>query len=185
MRTTAIWPAALILLAGAAGCASTSAAARPSPFPGRAPAWAAPAVDRVMAGSVLTRALALRGTPYRFGGDRPDSGLDCSGLVRHVYYEEAQILLPRTVVEQFRVGAGVDTREIQAGDLVFFDTVEPGPSHVGIALDADTFVHAPGTGGVVRVDRLVSPYWSSRFRGARRVAGVVPVAPGVLQPVRD
>jgi cell wall-associated NlpC family hydrolase len=63
----------------------------------------------------------------------------------------------------------VQRRDIRAGDLIFFDTVRPGPSHVGIAIDADTFVHAPGSGGVVRVDRIEARYWRDRLRGIRRV----------------
>jgi cell wall-associated NlpC family hydrolase len=119
--------------------------------------------------AIANRALELRGTPYRLGGERPDTGLDCSGLVRYVF-SEAGVDLPRTVAEQFRVGMRADERALRAGDLIFFDTFEPGPSHVGIAIDAQSFVHAPGSGGVVRVDQISSPYWRSRIRGVRRIA---------------
>jgi cell wall-associated NlpC family hydrolase len=160
----------LVLLAAvASGCAVTTTAARPTAFPGHAAAGPRPLADAVLANAVVTRALALRGIPYRLGGDRPETGLDCSGLVRYVFLE-SQIRLPRTVAEQFVTGVAVDEGDIQMGDLLFFDTVDPGPSHVGIALDDGTFVHAPGSGGFVRLERLATPYWSSRLRGVRRVA---------------
>ncbi len=77
--------------------------------------------------------------------------------------------MPRQTSAQFTVGARVRQDQIQAGDLIFFSTVAPGASHVGIAVDDDEFVHAPSSGGVVRVERLALPYWQRRFIGARRV----------------
>ncbi len=79
------------------------------------------------------------------------------------------VSVPRQTASQFDVGRSVKVDKLQAGDLVFFSTVAPGASHVGIALDADEFVHAPSSNGVVRVERLALPYWRSRFVGARRV----------------
>ena len=76
--------------------------------------------------------------------------------------------LPRDVKDQFAVGTQVRQRDISAGDLLFFSTVAPGASHVGIALDGEAFVHAPSSKGVVRVERLDAAYWSRRFVGARR-----------------
>lgn len=152
----------------ASGCATTTSVVRPSPFPGRATATRTSPAHTSRASAVLERALALRGTPYRPGGDRPETGLDCSGLVRYVFLE-VQVRVPRTVVEQFNVGLAVNAADIQPGDLLFFDTAEPGPSHVGIALNAITFVHAPGSGGFVRLDQLAAPYWSARLRGIRRL----------------
>jgi cell wall-associated NlpC family hydrolase len=117
---------------------------------------------------LVDQALALRGTPYRLGGEEPHTGLDCSGLVRYVYGTEG-IVVPRTVGEQFAIGMTVKRSDLQRGDLIFFDTTDPGPSHVGIAVDAETFVHAPGSGGVVRVERLAIGYWKDRLRGIKRV----------------
>jgi cell wall-associated NlpC family hydrolase len=164
-------------LAGA--CASgTAAGARPSPFPGApAPAWAGTAGSAtadvgllpVEVRAVLDTALALRGVPYRFGGVDPATGVDCSGLVRYVFLQH-RLELPRTAAEQFRVGVAVERERMTAGDLLFFSTVEPGPSHVGIALDHESFVHAPGTGAVVRVERFTTAYWERRLLGIRRVA---------------
>jgi cell wall-associated NlpC family hydrolase len=77
--------------------------------------------------------------------------------------------LPREVREQYDAGKKIDDDEVQAGDLVFFHTVSRGPSHVGIALGAGEFVHAPSSRGVVRVERYTSGYWAERWIGARRV----------------
>jgi cell wall-associated NlpC family hydrolase len=155
-------------------CASASAVrGRPSPFPGApTPDWTASAsapLASVEIRNVLDTALALRGVPYRFGGMDPVTGVDCSGLVRYVFLQH-RVDLPRTAAELFHTGIEVDRRRVEPGDLVFFTTVEPGPSHVGIALDDQSFLHAPGTGSVVRVERFRTPYWERRMLGVRRVA---------------
>jgi cell wall-associated NlpC family hydrolase len=157
------------LVMGAWGCVETTAFERPQPFPG-APAAPAPASGRAdaLAAAIVRDALALRGAHYRLGGTDPARGFDCSGLVRYVY-EEHHVEVPRTVAEQYSFGETVPTDEIRAGDLVFFDTSGGGPSHVGIAIDDEHFVHAPGTGRVVRVEPMRSPYWGARLIGARRV----------------
>ena len=116
---------------------------------------------------MVTTALMLRGTPYRNGGSDP-SGFDCSGFMQWVY-ARAGITLPRDVKEQYGTGKKVDRREIKPGDLVFFTTVSPGASHVGLAIGGDQFVHAPSSRGIVRVERFTSEYWSHRFVGARRI----------------
>ncbi len=77
--------------------------------------------------------------------------------------------VPRTVLDQFRSGRQVAGTQVAPGDLVFFATVAPGASHVGIAIGGDEFVHAPSGRGEVRVERMSAPYWSTRFIGARRV----------------
>jgi cell wall-associated NlpC family hydrolase len=113
-------------------------------------------------------ALSLRGTPYRLGGIDPATGFDCSGFVRYVY-EQHGVPMPREVREQFRTGKSVDRDRLEPGDLVFFTTVAPGASHVGIMIGGDQFVHAPSERGAVRVENLTSEYWASRYIGARRV----------------
>ena len=113
-------------------------------------------------------ALSLRGAPYRDGGIDP-SGFDCSGFVRYVY-EQHGVAMPRQVRDQYRVGKKIDRDALEPGDLVFFSTVAPGASHVGIVIGGDQFVHAPSERGVVRVESLSQKYWSSRFVGARRVS---------------
>ena len=101
------------------------------------------------------------------GGTDP-SGFDCSGFVRFVFAQVGH-QLPREVQAQFKTGRPIPRDQIQAGDLVFFETVSNGASHVGIALGGDEFVHAPSSRGVVRVERYSSSYWDKRWVGARRV----------------
>ncbi len=117
--------------------------------------------------SLSSTALSLRGAPYRNGGTDPN-GFDCSGLVRYVFGQHG-VPVPREVREQFRVGKNVPRDRLEPGDLVFFSTVAPGASHVGIAIGGDQFVHAPSERGVVRVEQLSTQYWASRFIGAKRV----------------
>jgi peptidoglycan DL-endopeptidase CwlO len=114
----------------------------------------------------------LRGVPYKNGGNDP-AGFDCSGFVWYVFGQHG-IALPRTVTDQFRIGIRIDPLELRAGDLLFFDTSGDGtqashPTHIGISIGGDEFVHAPSTAGQVRVERLGSTYWSPRFLEARRV----------------
>jgi cell wall-associated NlpC family hydrolase len=79
------------------------------------------------------------------------------------------LALPREVREQFRLGKAVKPEELAAGDVIFFTTTGPGPTHVAIAIGGDQFVHAPSTTGVVRVERLGSSYWAPRYLGAKRI----------------
>jgi len=109
----------------------------------------------------------VHSAPYRNGGANP-AGFDCSGLVRYVLAQYGRTV-PRQTRDQFTAGERVDRDDLRAGDLVFFSTVAPGASHVGILLDDDEFVHAPSSRGVVRVERLTTEYWRTRFVGARRV----------------
>ena len=165
----------LIAVSAAACAAHTSATVvpRPSPFPmvgppaSIRPALTA-AIVRVSPDALLQTALTLQGVPYRWGGDSPDGGFDCSGFVRYVLAQH-QMPAPRTALEQYRLGTRVDLDDVRAGDLVFFSTVAPGASHVGLAISGEEFVHAPATSGVVRTERVRSSYWQSRFVGARRI----------------
>jgi cell wall-associated NlpC family hydrolase len=181
----------------AVGCASRGAVPRPFPGASERPAAvpvteaipettspagkAPPDASAASAGSrraeanlpavlpaVLATALTLRGTPYKNGGSAP-SGFDCSGFVQYVFARHGRTL-PREVRDQFRLGTPVDRRNVRPGDLVFFETVSPGASHVGIALGGDEFVHAPSSRGVVRVERYTAEYWAARWVGARRIA---------------
>lgn len=114
-------------------------------------------------------ALTYRGVPYRDGGADPN-GFDCSGLVWYVFGSHG-VPLPRTVAEQAQSGEQLQAADLRPGDLVFFSTTAPGPTHVGIVIGGDAFVHAPSSAGVVRVERLSASYWASRFLYARRVSG--------------
>jgi len=148
------------------GAASPTAKA-PEPPPGVPPAVATPGVLPTTPGVVAT-ALTLRGTPYRDGGSEPSSGFDCSGFVQWVFAQHGTAL-PRDVKHQFDAGEKIDARDLQPGDLVFFQTVSRGPSHVGIAIGGDEFVHAPSSKGVVRIEHISTEYWSKRWVGAKRV----------------
>ena len=118
--------------------------------------------------ALVGTALSLRGTPYRNGGADPQ-GFDCSGFTQYVFAQYG-VPLPREVRDQFDRGKSVKAGdELAAGDLLFFTTVAPGPTHVGIAIGGDQFVHAPSSTGVVRVERLSASYWSARYLGARRI----------------
>lgn len=158
------------------GCASSGAVPAPFPVPGgRAPAppIAAPppaALPGSLPSSIVSivgTALGLRGVPYRSGGSDP-SGFDCSGFVWYVFAQHG-LALPRTVSELYAVGDRIDSDELEPGDLVFFRTEGRTVSHVGMAIGGEEFVHAPNSRGEVRVERMGSDYWLSRYAGARRI----------------
>ena len=115
-------------------------------------------------------ALQALGVKYRLGGCSPETGFDCSGLVTHVFERAWGILLPPGTEALSKVGAPVaKLRELQPGDLVFYNTRNRPHSHVGIYLGDGEFVHAPRPGARVRVESLRTPYWRERFDGARRL----------------
>jgi cell wall-associated NlpC family hydrolase len=170
----ALVAALLVVAAGlAGGCASQGMAGRPAAFPGapRTEWGAISGAASPAAAVILQTALALEGRPYLYGGADPADGFDCSGLVWYVFTRH-HLLLPRTTLEQSRMGQPIESDAIEPGDLVFFETAGPGPSHVGIALDRQTIIHAPSTGAFVRIERFDTPYWRTRLVGARRVTGV-------------
>jgi cell wall-associated NlpC family hydrolase len=136
------------------------------PAPATAPVQAPPRAERSEA---LLQALLSLGVDYRYGGNSPATGFDCSGLVAHVYKEAWGIRLPRDTRSQSQAGVPVSLAELRAGDLVFYDTMKRPYSHVGIYMGDGKFVHAPKTGAQVRVESLKSAYWSQRFNGARRI----------------
>jgi cell wall-associated NlpC family hydrolase len=116
-------------------------------------------------------AVSLVGSPYRLGGTSPETGLDCSGFVGHVFRQAAGVELPRDSRAISRAAQPVARTELQPGDLVFFNTLNRAFSHVGIYLGDDRFVHAASSRtGAVMVSDLGNPYWQQRFDGARRVA---------------
>jgi peptidoglycan DL-endopeptidase CwlO len=106
------------------------------------------------------------GVPYWFGGSTP-RGFDCSGFTRFVF-SSVGVDLPRMADSQYSVGRPVSTDRLQPGDLVFFETYEPGPSHVGIYIGNSQFISATSSRGVAVAD-LFGQYWGERYLGARRV----------------
>jgi cell wall-associated NlpC family hydrolase len=135
-------------------------------LPPRAPS----AASAGEANDILFRAIGLVGTPYRWGGNTPAGGFDCSGLIDYIYRTATGIRLPRTSHDM----AAMDARKVRkmtqlaSGDLVFFD-IGGAISHVGVYVGKGRFVHAPNSGGTVRLDDIDGPYWGDHFAYGRRV----------------
>jgi cell wall-associated NlpC family hydrolase len=123
---------------------------------------------------LINSATSMLRQPYRFGGDSP-GGFDCSGLVFFAA-AGAGLRVPRTAAEQLQFGVPVARADVQAGDLIFMHLTGK-ELHVAIALDGQRFVHAPSSGGYVRIDSLEAAPYSRGFIGARRI---VPAAAGAL-----
>lgn len=120
-------------------------------------------------GSLASYARSLIGVPYKYGGNSPDSGFDCSGFVGHVYKRSLGISLPRSAQQISHEGQFVQLAQLREGDLVFYDTNKQAYSHVGIYLGNDRFIHAPSSGGKVRIEDMDLPYWRKHYNGARRI----------------
>ncbi len=119
---------------------------------------------------LVNSSMGFLGMPYRFGGNgEQDGGVDCSGLVRTVYQRTLGKILPRRAADQAAATKTIAREELQPGDLVFFNTMQRAFSHVGIYIGNNQFIHAPRSGGVVRIENMDVGYWQSRFNGARRV----------------
>jgi cell wall-associated NlpC family hydrolase len=164
----------VMLVAAAAGCATSGAV--PRPFPGAGEPPSAPRDAEIAPQSppgaldpeaIVRTALGFRSVPYRDGGSDP-SGFDCSGFVQYVFAQYG-VGLPREVRAQFQLGEQVDAQSVQPGDLVFFTTATGGASHVGVAIGGGEFVHAPSSRGRVRVERFSQGYWATRLVGVRRM----------------
>lgn len=125
--------------------------------------------DAVRSRDVVRHALGYLGIPYRYGGNSATTGFDCSGLVWRVYRQATGIRLPRDTYGISRTGVAIASRELRPGDLVFFNTTRRPYSHVGIYLGGDRFVHAPSSGGAVRISHLSNRYWRRHFNGGRRI----------------
>ena len=170
MALRALLPA-LLLASLLAGCGHDevrharpqASAVTPHTWPNNPPA------DPASANAVLMRAISLVGTPYRYGGNTPAGGFDCSGLVNYVYRDMLDLKLPRTSrdLAAFQ-GPRIAPERLTTADLVFFGS-GGSVSHVGIYVGEGRFVHAPSTGGTVRLDRLDGPYWRDHYSGAKRV----------------
>ncbi len=164
-------PAALLLAAALAlgGCASTPrpAAGGNNGAPAGNASTPAPRLSLDQANDVTLYAISLVGTPYRYGGNTPDGGFDCSGLIDYVYKERASLLAPRTVAALSNWGQPIAAENLRSGDLVIFSPAGSA-THAGIYVGDGRFVHAPSTGGEVRLEALNSRYWTKQLASFRR-----------------
>jgi cell wall-associated NlpC family hydrolase len=126
--------------------------------------------DYTPAQDLLLSAMSLIGVKYTWGGNTPESGLDCSGFIRYVFQNSMNMTLPRTAFEMAQTGRTVDKTELKPGDLVFFNTLGRTFSHVGIYLGDNRFIHSPRAGRSVEVANMSQSYWTTRFTGGRRIA---------------
>lgn len=118
---------------------------------------------------ILINALSLTGIKYKYGGNSPETGFDCSGFVRYVFQQAANLTLPHGARAISQIGQTVPVEQLRPGDLVFFNTLKSAFSHVGIYLGNNRFIHAPSSGGGIHVVNMTDDYWSKRFNGARRI----------------
>jgi len=158
------------LLGGCASTGGTSRAGASRPYGLGDEHYRRPTELAAAANDVLMRAIGLVGLPYRYGGDSPQGGFDCSGLVDFVFRDAAGLVLPRSTRELIDIDAPkVDRDDLQPGDLVFFNPAGGKVSHIGIYVGEGRFVHAPSRGGTVRLDRLTDAYWAKHYVSAKRV----------------
>jgi len=123
----------------------------------------------IWAHEVLMNALSLTGVKYKYGGSSPETGFDCSGFVRYVFQQAANLTLPHGARALSQLGQNIPLNQLQPGDLVFFNTLKSAFSHVGIYMGDGRFIHAPSSGGGIHVVNMQEEYWASRFNGARRI----------------
>ena len=121
------------------------------------------------ASELVVNAMGFLGVPYKRGGNSAETGFDCSGFVRALYEQTVGLLLPRRADQQAAATQVIDKKELQPGDLVFFNTMRRNFSHVGIYVGDGKFIHSPRSGSEVRVEDMGVAYWKRRFNGARRV----------------
>jgi len=155
-------------------------------WPATGAAETSPVVQQMRdaASEMVLTAMNFLGVPYRRGGSSADSGFDCSGFTRYVFENSLGLLLPRRADEQARQPglAQVLREELKPGDLVFFNTMRRAFSHVGIYVGDGKFIHAPRSGGEVRIEDMRQAYWSKRFNGARRAPVATPTSETAARP---
>lgn len=161
-RRGLVMGAGWLALAGLGGCAAPGGEGRRAVAPPQPSS-----MSDEQASEAAFLALGLVGTPYRYGGNTPDSGFDCSGLIGYVYARSAGIAMPRTVAQISRWGQSVGAGDLRAGDLVIFGS-NGSPSHAAIHAGGSRFVHAPSTGGTVRLNEIHERYWKTRLLDYRR-----------------
>lgn len=151
----ALWLACVCTLAHAEDASQATAKASPG--------WSDTAQE------ILINALSLTGVKYKYGGKSPETGFDCSGFVRYVFQQAANLTLPHGARAISQLGQTIPVEQLQPGDLVFFNTLKSAFSHVGIYLGDGRFIHAPSSGGGIHVVDMNDSYWAKRFSGARRL----------------
>ena len=150
------------LLALLTGCAGVTGTYNPSVGAGNTPSHNSQAND------VVIYALGLVETGYQFGGKNPDAGLDCSGMVSHVFAHAAGRKISGSAADIAKQGRAIDRTALRPGDLVFFNTTGTPYSHVGIYIGDQRFVHAPKSGSKVRTDSIATGWFAARVQATRR-----------------
>ena len=133
---------------------------------------------------LIGNAMGFIGVPYRRGGTSASTGFDCSGFVRAVYEKTVGMVLPRKAAQQAASTQVIDKKELQPGDLVFFNTMRRAFSHVGIYVGDGKFIHSPRSGSEVRVEDMRQSYWQRRFDGARRVTPTAGTQVGQVDDIK-
>jgi cell wall-associated NlpC family hydrolase len=163
----AVVAAAAALLQGCATAPSSTPSSAPAAPRVLLPSSGVSRLSAEQARDATLYAIGLVGTPYRYGGNTPESGFDCSGLIAHVYQRAAGVASPRSTSGLENWGSDVPLQELRSGDLVLFGASRK-ITHAGIFVGNDRFVHAPSTGGQVRLERFSAPYWAQRLLAVRR-----------------
>ncbi|MFA9440704.1 C40 family peptidase [Uliginosibacterium sp. sgz301328] len=152
-------------IALALAACSTTPTPPTSPAPGRAPAFALDSPD--VANEIVLYALGLIDTGYKFGGNNPEAGLDCSGMVAYIVERVSGRRLPHNAAQIASITRSIDRQAVQPADLVFFNTTGQPFSHMGIFLGNGRFVHAPSSRGKVRIENMDNRYFATRYTAAR------------------
>jgi len=168
MKLIARTAAVLLLACSVVALAEPARASNTAAQNRQEPRLSAPGEDAM--GDLILQAMSLMGIAYRFGGNSPTQGFDCSGFIRYIFEKSAGVNMPRTAAEQARLGVSVGRDELRPGDMVFFNTRGFANSHVGLYIGNNKFIHAPRTGKNIEIVNMSSGYWASRYNGARRVA---------------
>ncbi|MFN7094456.1 MAG: C40 family peptidase [Burkholderiales bacterium] len=119
-------------------------------------------------GNMLLQSVSLMGIPYRWGGNTPETGMDCSGFIRYVFKKSLGITLPRTAAEMAKVGKRVSLDDLEPGDLIFFNTARGSNTHIGMYIGDSKFIQSPRTGETIQITQL-NGYWRSKINGAKRI----------------
>ena len=167
-RTFALITISYLVVACSSPAPKTTSA--PYTTPGQASAPRSRETDQQTANEIVLQAMGLLDTGYKFGGSNPDAGLDCSGMVSHVVQSVAGLRLPHSAAQIAGLTRPIPRGALQPGDLVFFNTLNRPYSHMGLYIGDGRFVHAPSSKGRVRIERLDSRYFATRFDGARTLA---------------